>query len=136
MIEKPCDVRKRVSAGMRVDALRVTPRRGGVGSPIEVSIDAVLHRPLDGWSIEVAASCVFPDGTTQSAATTLYTHDVRPDRSFTGRTYLFGRWQQPLDVPLTCTIDVRLADRQQLVREPVSAWCWRDGKVASGACSA
>jgi hypothetical protein len=137
--EQPCPTRP--NDGVSVSAVRVETsaqryRMRTLGGPVdlEVSLDAEIKRPLDSWTLEVAAACTLPDGTTHRANGRVRTYDVHAGRPFTSSALLFRRGQQMLDVPTSCTLAIELADRAQLVREPVSAWCWRDGTVASGAC--
>ena len=141
VIDKPCAVTASKDPSLAVSAVRVATtldryRSRKVGSPVdlEVSLDAEIKRPIADWYIEVAANCTLPDGTTHAAAERVYTHDVHAGRPFTGKTWLFRGAQQMADVPESCTVAVELADRQRLVREPVAAYCWRDGAMKSGAC--
>ena len=141
VIDKPCATTASKDPSVAVSAVRVATtldryRSRKVGSPVdlEVSLDAEIKRPIADWYIEVAANCTLPDGTTHAAAERIYTHDVHAGRPFTGKTWLFRGAQQMADVPESCTVAVELADRQRLVREPVAAYCWRDGAMKSGAC--
>lgn len=113
---------------------RYRSRRAGSPVDLEVSLDAEIKQPLDDWQLEVAADCVLPDGTTQHANERVYTRDVHAGRPFTSRAYLFRGKQQMIDLPESCTLAIEVADRQQLVREAVASWCWRDGSVVAGAC--
>jgi hypothetical protein len=138
--DKPC-APATATDGVAVSAVRVQTsaqryrtRRLGAPVDLEVSLDAEIKRPLTDRTLEIAADCTLPDGSTQHATNRVATYDVHAGRPFTSRALLFRGAQQMLDVPTSCTLAIELADRQQLVREPVSAWCWRDGAVASGAC--
>jgi hypothetical protein len=127
-----CAVAK--SDAVAVSGLRVETgyRRRVVGAPItlDVSVDAQLQRPLEDWSIQVSADCTLPDGTSAHTSGRVSTYGVHAGRPFNGRAYL----QKIADVPTQCTFAVELADRSELVRAPVSAYCWKDGVVADGSC--
>jgi len=141
--DAPCaPSQKRRDAGVTVSAVRVATsaqryqtRQLGAPVDLEVSLDAELAKPLDEFQLEVAADCTLPDGTKQHATANVTTYGVHAGRPFTSRAWLFRGAQQMLDVPESCTVAVEIADRTQLVREPVAAWCWRAGDVATGACS-
>jgi hypothetical protein len=140
--DKPCAASAKTTDGVSVSAVRVQTsaeryRSRTLGGPVDLKVylDAEIKRPLADWRIEVAADCTLPDGSKHQASDHVYTTDVHAGRPFTSSAWLFWRGQQMLDVPKSCTVAVELADRQGLVREPVSSWCWRDGAVASGACT-
>lgn len=135
--DKPCAVKP--TEDLTVSGVRVSTskyRRLNAPVDLEVSLDAELKRPLDDKRIEVAADCTLPNGSTHRSTARVLMHGVHAGRPFTSRAWLFGRGQQMLDVPASCTVAVEVADMQQLVREPVRAFCWKGGDVTAGACSA
>ena len=135
VVDKPCDVKP--SADVAVSGVRVSTsayRKLNAPVDLDVSVDAEFKRPLDDKRLEVVADCKLPDGSQHHASARVMTYGVHAGRPFTSRAWLFGRGQQMLDVPESCTVAVEVADASQLVREPVSAFCWRAGTVEQGAC--